>query len=125
MTDRIRKDPPTSPWRPEALLPKRQVAAALTAYCASKAAVSMMGRSLAREWAKPGINVNALCPGYIETALNTDWFQSEGGQRQIARFPRKRLMDEGDLDAMAAYLLSDAAAAVTGGVFTIDDGQSL
>ncbi|HST91092.1 MAG TPA: SDR family oxidoreductase, partial [Brevundimonas sp.] len=97
----------------------------LTAYCASKAATAMLGKSLAREWIRKGINVNVLCPGYIRTELNGDWFDSEGGQRLLATFPRKRLMDEDDLTATALYLCSDAARAVTGSVFTVDDGQTL
>lgn len=97
----------------------------LAAYCASKAAVLQLGKVLAREWANRGINVNIVCPGYIETELNADWFATEGGKRQVAGFPRRRLMEEADLDAIVAYLASDAARAVTGNVFTIDDGQSL
>lgn len=97
----------------------------LTAYCASKASVLMMGRSLAREWANRGINVNVICPGYVLTELNADWFDEEGGKKQIAGFPRRRLMAEEDLDAMALYLASDASRAITGSVFTLDDGQTL
>ena len=97
----------------------------LTAYVASKAATAHMGKSLAREWARKGISVNVLCPGYIRTELNDDWFDSEGGQKLVASFPRKRLMETSDLEAMALYLTSDAARSVTGGVFTVDDGQSL
>ena len=97
----------------------------LTAYCTTKAAVLMMGKSLAREWANRGINVNTICPGYVLTELNADWFGEEGGKKQIAGFPRRRLMTEEDLDAMALYLASDASRAVTGSVFTLDDGQTL
>ena len=103
----------------------QQVQPALTAYCASKAAVLMMGKSLAREWVNRGVNVNIVCPGYIETELNDDWFASEGGKKHIAGFPRRRLMAEDGLDAMILYLSSDAARAVTGSVFTLDDGQTL
>jgi len=97
----------------------------LTAYCTSKASVVMMGRSLAREWANRGINVNVVCPGYVETELNAEWFAEEGGKKQVAGFPRRRLMVEEDLDAMALYLASDASRAITGSVFTLDDGQTL
>jgi NAD(P)-dependent dehydrogenase (short-subunit alcohol dehydrogenase family) len=97
----------------------------LTAYCTSKAAVAMMGRSLAREWANRGVNVNVVCPGYALTELNADWFAEDGGKAQIAGFPRRRLMDVADLDDMALYLASDASRAITGSVFTLDDGQSL
>ncbi|MBV8682913.1 MAG: SDR family NAD(P)-dependent oxidoreductase [Caulobacteraceae bacterium] len=97
----------------------------LTAYCTSKAAVAMMGRSLAREWANRGINVNVLCPGYALTELNAEWFDEAGGKAQIAGFPRRRLMDVSDLDSMALYLASEASRTITGSVFTLDDGQSL
>ncbi len=50
----------------------------LTIYCMTKAAVGMMTQSLAKEWARHQINVNAMCPGFIETELNSEWFQSEG-----------------------------------------------
>ena len=95
----------------------------LMAYCASKAGVAMMGRTLAREWATRGINVNMICPGYVQTEINADWFATEAGQKQIAGFPRKRLMREEDLDVMAVYLCSDASRAVTGSLFNVDDGQ--
>jgi NAD(P)-dependent dehydrogenase (short-subunit alcohol dehydrogenase family) len=97
----------------------------LAAYCASKAAVVQLGKGLAREWVNRGVNVNMVCPGYIETEINADWFASDGGRKQMAGFPRRRLMEEGDLDEIVGYLISDAARAVTGGVFTIDDGQTL
>lgn len=101
------------------------VAPGLAAYSASKAAVQQMGRVLAREWVNRGINVNMVAPGYIETELNAGWFASEGGKRQIQRWPRKRLMDISSLDGVLVYLASDASSHVTGSVFTVDDGQTL
>jgi NAD(P)-dependent dehydrogenase (short-subunit alcohol dehydrogenase family) len=97
----------------------------LTAYCISKAAVGMMTKCLAREWARYGINVNAICPGYIETELNSEWFASEGGKKQIKSFPRKRLAKEEDLDEMLLLLASEKSRAITGALLTIDDAQSL
>lgn len=97
----------------------------LTAYCASKSAVAAMTRALAREWARRQIAVNAICPGYIETELNGDWFNSDGGQRQIAGFPRRRLMDEGALDEALLLLSGASAGFMTGTLIDIDDGQSL
>jgi len=97
----------------------------LTAYCISKAAIAMMTRCLAREWARHDINVTAICPGYIETEINDDWFASEGGQKQIKSFPRKRLANEDDLDGMLLLLASDQSRAITGSLLTVDDGQSL
>jgi len=97
----------------------------LTAYCMSKAALAMMTQCLAREWARKNINVNAICPGYIETELNSEWFHSEKGQEQINSFPRRRLAAEQDLDGMLLLLASPAARAITGALLTVDDGQSL
>lgn len=97
----------------------------LSAYCGSKAAVAMLTKSLAREWARRGLAVNALCPGYIETAINDAWWPTEGGQRQLKGFPRRRLMDASDLDEAFLMLTGPAARAITGSVITVDDGQSL
>ncbi|HEX4181283.1 MAG TPA: SDR family NAD(P)-dependent oxidoreductase [Caulobacteraceae bacterium] len=97
----------------------------LAAYCASKAAVVMMGKSLAREWARQGISVNVVCPGFLETELNSDWFARDGGKAQIQGWPRKRLMREADLDPILLYLGADESGAITGASFNIDDGQSL
>lgn len=97
----------------------------LSAYCASKASVAMLTRGLAREWARRGVAVNAICPGYIETDINADWFKTEGGQKQMKAFPRRRLMEAGDLDAALLMLSGPAGRAITGTVITIDDGQSL
>lgn len=97
----------------------------LAAYCASKAAVAMLTKSLAREWARHGIAVNALSPGYIATEINADWFAGEAGQRQVQGFPRRRLMGASDLDAALLMLAGPAAGAITGTIVTVDDGQSL
>ena len=97
----------------------------IAAYCISKAAVGMMTQSLALEWARYDINVNAICPGYIETELNSEFLQSDGGQARIKSFPRKRLQAESDLDGMLLLLASDASRTITGALLTVDDGQSL
>lgn len=97
----------------------------LTIYCMTKAAVAMMTKSLAKEWARKQINVNAMCPGFIETELNSEWFQSEGGQKQIKTWPRRRLGVESDLDGTLLLLASDHSRFITGSLFTADDGQSL
>lgn len=97
----------------------------LSVYCASKAAVVAMTKNLAREWSKYRIGVNAICPGYIETEINSDWFASEGGQRQIQGFPRRRLMDASSLDSTFMMLAGDGSRFMTGTAITIDDGQTL
>ena len=97
----------------------------LSAYNASKASVAMLTRSLAREWSRKGIALNALCPGYIETDINGFWWGTEGGQKQLKLFPRRRLMEASDLDAAFMMLCGPAARAIAGSVITIDDGQTL
>lgn len=97
----------------------------LVAYSMSKAAVAMMTKGLAREWAKHHIAVNALCPGFIETELNADWFATDGGKKQVQTFPRRRLGREEDLDGTLLLLCSRHAGFITGSLFTIDDGQLL
>lgn len=97
----------------------------IAAYSASKAGVLQLGKVLAREWARKGVNVNIVCPGYIQTKLNGEWFETEGGQKQINKWPRRRLMADDDLTHIVGHLLSDASRAITGSVFTVDDGQSL
>ena len=97
----------------------------LVAYAASKAGVVQAGRTLAREWARAGINVNTVSPGYIRTAINDAWFDTEGGKKQIAKFPKRRLMGEEGLDAMILFLCSDVSEFVTGTNFILDDGQTL
>ena len=97
----------------------------VTAYCASKAAVAHMTRSLAREWARYGLNVNALSPGYVATELTGDWLAGEGGQKTIGKTPRRRVMDEDSLDEAILFLCSDGAKFVTGTDVLVDDGQSI
>jgi len=94
-------------------------------YSATKAAVTQLGRVMARDFAAKGINVNALCPGYMRTELTGDWLESDKAKALVAGFPRQRVMDIAVLDPMLLYLCSDASAQVTGSVFTIDDGQTL
>lgn len=97
----------------------------LVAYAASKAGVVQAARSMAREWARAGICVNTISPGYIRTAINDAWFDTEPGKKQIARFPKRRLMGEEGLDGPLLFLCSDAAEFVTGTDFVLDDGQTL
>jgi NAD(P)-dependent dehydrogenase (short-subunit alcohol dehydrogenase family) len=101
------------------------VTTGIAAYSASKAAVQQLGKCIAREWARDGISVNMVNPGYISTELNGDWFATDGGQKQIAKWPRRRLMEASDLDPVMLHLVSDASRRVTGSVYTVDDGQSV
>ncbi len=103
----------------------RIVLPGVTAYCASKAAVAHMTRSLAREWARHGVNVNALSPGYVTTELTGDWLEGEGGQKTISKTPRRRVMDEDSLDEALLFLSSDGARFVTGTDVLVDDAQTM
>ncbi len=95
------------------------------AYAATKIAVAHLARQFAREWARQGINVNTVQPGWIHTGINDEWTRSEQGRAAIAALPRKRLQQPESLHDMVLYLCSDSSRAVTGATFTIDDGQSL
>ena len=94
-------------------------------YSASKAAVSQLGRTLARDWAMKGVNVNIVEPGYMRTELTDEWLNSDNAKALLATFPRRRIMDLDVLDPIVSYLCGDASAQVTGSVFTLDDGQTL
>lgn len=95
----------------------------LAIYAMSKAAVAQMTRAMAREWLRYDINVNAICPGYIATEMNTEYFESELGQKLIARLPRRRIGSPEDLDGLILLLASEASRFMTGSIITIDDGQ--
>ena len=100
-----------------------RVAGNLSVYAASKAATIQMSKSLALEWARHGIRVNALCPGYIETDLNRDFFASGDGQALIRRIPQRRLGQPEDLDAALLLLCSEAGRYITGATLAVDGGH--
>lgn len=100
-----------------------RVAGHVAAYAASKAAVLQLTRALALEWARYGIRVNALSPGYIETELNRDFFASDQGQALIRRVPQRRLGQPGDLDGALLLLLSDLGGFITGSDIVADGGH--
>jgi NAD(P)-dependent dehydrogenase (short-subunit alcohol dehydrogenase family) len=93
-------------------------------YCMSKAAVVHMTKSMAVEWGRYGINVNAICPGYIATEINRDHFETEQGQALINMLPRKRLGQPEDLDGLLLLLASEESRFINGAIVTADDGMS-
>lgn len=94
-------------------------------YCMSKAAVIQMTKAQALEWGKYGINVNALCPGYIDTEINHHHWQTEGGQKLVQMLPRKRIGHPTDLDAILVTLCSDQSHFINGAVIAADDGFAI
>lgn len=98
---------------------------ATSVYGATKAAVRHLGKALAREWARRGISVNVIQPGYFESEMTACLFESEAGRKMVAGFPRQRLRPPSDLHTPLLFLCSDAALGVTGSVITVDDGQRL
>ncbi len=91
-------------------------------YCMSKAAVVQMTKAMALEWGKFGINVNAICPGYIDTEINHHHWQTEQGQKLVNMLPRKRVGKPEDLDALIVLLASGQSHFVNGAIIAADDG---
>jgi hypothetical protein len=94
-------------------------------YAMSKAAVIHMTRAMALEWGRFGINVNALCPGYIDTEINHRHWQTEAGAKLLATLPRKRVGQPQDLDPVLLMLCSNESHFVNGAVITADDGYAV
>ncbi|HZY15831.1 MAG TPA: SDR family oxidoreductase [Ramlibacter sp.] len=94
-------------------------------YASSKAAVIQMTRAMALEWGRFGINVNALCPGYIDTEINHHHWQTEQGRKLVQMLPRQRVGQPADLDALLVLLASGQSHFVNGAVIAADDGMSL
>ena len=101
--------------------------AAMTAYAASKAGVLHMSRLLAREWARNGICVNTILPGYIQTEMTGELFDegNKGGEWLLKSFPRRALTPIAAMDVPLLFFSGDLAAHVTGAEMVVDDGQSL
>lgn len=100
-----------------------RVAGAVAAYGASKAGLIHMTKALSLEWARFDIRVNTLCPGYIETDLNRNFFASAAGKALIQRIPQKRLGRPEDLDGAMLLLCSDAGRYITGSSIVVDGGH--
>ena len=94
-------------------------------YSMSKAAVIHMTRAMALEWGKYGINVNAICPGYIETEMNHRQWLTDAGKRLIDTLPRKRIGQPQDLDAVLMMLCANESHFINGAIIQADDGHAL
>ncbi len=98
-------------------------AGGVVSYAVSKAGVIQLTKSLALEWARYGIRVNAMAPGYIETDLNQDFWGTDAGKALIKRIPQRRLGQLSDLDGPLLLLASDASRYMTGSVLAVDGGH--
>lgn len=94
----------------------------VAAYTASKAGVAGLTRALAVEWAKHGVNVNAIAPGLFKTDLNRALLESPRGQEFLIRTPMGRFGQFQELVGTAVFLASDASAFVTGQIVAVDGG---
>ena len=94
-------------------------------YCMSKAAVIHMTRAMALEWGKYGINVNAICPGYIDTEINHHHWATDSGKKLIEMLPRKRVGQPQDLDSLLMMLCANESHFINGAVIQADAGFAL
>jgi NAD(P)-dependent dehydrogenase (short-subunit alcohol dehydrogenase family) len=94
-------------------------------YCMSKAAVVHMTKAMALEWGRFGINVNAICPGYIDTELNHAHWDTEQGRKLMGMLPRQRVGQASDLDALLVTLCANESHFINGAVIAADDGFAL
>jgi NAD(P)-dependent dehydrogenase (short-subunit alcohol dehydrogenase family) len=94
-------------------------------YNAAKAGLLHLTQALAMEWARYGIQVNAISPGYIETEMNEAFWQTPAGKRLIDRIPQRRLGKPSSLDGPLLLLASDAGAFMTGANIVVDGGHTV
>jgi NAD(P)-dependent dehydrogenase (short-subunit alcohol dehydrogenase family) len=90
----------------------------------SKAGVVQMTKAMAVEWGKYGINTNAICPGYISTEINEDYFASEQGRKLIDMLPRRRPGKPEDQDGLLLLLAAEDTHFIHGAVISADDGMT-
>ena len=100
-----------------------RVASSLLAYSAAKAALIQVTQALALEWARYGIRVNAIAPGYVETEINRGFFQTEAGQAMVKRVPQRRIGTPAELEGALLLLASPAGSYMTGSVVVVDGGH--
>jgi len=92
-------------------------------YAMTKAAVIHMTNAMALEWGRYGININSICPGYIETEINAAHWETEAGQKLIQKLPRKRVGKAQDLEGILLLLASSESRFINGAMIAADDGH--
>jgi NAD(P)-dependent dehydrogenase (short-subunit alcohol dehydrogenase family) len=100
-----------------------RVAGGVAPYAISKAGLVQATKAMALELARHGIRVNAILPGYVVTDLNSDFLESEAGQKLRARIPTRRFGQLRDLDGPLLLLASDAGSHITGATLAVDGGH--
>ncbi len=100
-----------------------RVANQVAPYAISKAGMIQMTKALALEWARFGIRVNALAPGYLYTDMNARFFTSEAGKKILSRVPQRRLGKMSELDGPLLLLASDAGSFMSGTIIPVDGGH--
>ncbi|MEL6569129.1 MAG: glucose 1-dehydrogenase [Pseudomonadota bacterium] len=100
-----------------------RAAAGSAAYASSKAAVAHLTSLLALDWARYGIRVNAIAPGYFKTEINDDFLESDYAASMVKRIPMRRIGEMGELDGALLLLASDAGSYITGSCLTVDGGH--
>ena len=94
-------------------------------YAMRKAAVVHMTKAMALEWGRHGINVNAICPGYIDTEINHYLWETEQVQKLQSMLPRRRVGKPQDLDGLLLLLAADESQFINGSIISADDGLGL
>jgi 2-deoxy-D-gluconate 3-dehydrogenase len=94
-------------------------------YAMAKAGLILFTKTLAVEWVRYNIQVNALCPGYFLTDLNRDFFQTPAGQKVINKIPMRRVADPKEIRGVTLLLASEASSFMTGSVLVVDGGHLL
>lgn len=97
----------------------------LAPYAASKAGLAQLTKAMALELAEHDIRVNAIAPGYFETKINKEFFETRPGQRMVKRIPQGRIGRLEDLDGVLLLLASDASRYMTGDIITVDGGHAI
>lgn len=104
--------------------------AGMIAYTTTKHAAIAMARQMAKDYARDGIRVNALCPGFVDTPFNAGFERQMGGRRKLEDYivgsiPMGRFASTDEIAQAILYLASDASRFMTGAAFVIDGGECL
>ena len=100
-----------------------RVAKMLSSYIAAKSGVVNLTKTMALEWARYGIRVNAIAPGYFLTEINEHFFKTDAAKQMLVQIPMRRIGELGELSGPLLLLASDAGSYMTGSSIEVDGGQ--